>query len=336
MIIHIWMHWFWITTFVFKGFLLSLSRHSSFVVEAGLPDLAEEYGTLRDKLVNYASHDDGARGKRTVEDEDVAEEAATVPGNETVSNEATSGEAYRGAVTSDVEDAHGGADGFYPLKKYMKYAKYGKLKSKPAAVAANATSEPPTAANVTQTEVAENETTTTEEVTVEQTIANTSKGVVEPEATEPTVVNVTDTPEVHREANLSVESKLDETVLQTTVEPLILNNRVAAATSSESRERLSQPNLDAGSITGITLGIVVISGFIGAISFVLYRRRYLNKPQALNDKCSNLDSSGYIDDTSLRENSEEMYSLDNDSFLNSLEAMTIQNYWTENVKHTKL
>lgn len=38
----------------------------------------------------------------------------------------------------------------------------------------------------------------------------------------------------------------------------------------------------------------------------------------------------------LQENSDEMYSLDNDSFLNSLEAMTIQNYWTENVKHTKL
>jgi hypothetical protein len=38
----------------------------------------------------------------------------------------------------------------------------------------------------------------------------------------------------------------------------------------------------------------------------------------------------------LQENSEEMYSLDNDSFLNSLEAMTIQNYWTDHVKHTKL
>lgn len=38
----------------------------------------------------------------------------------------------------------------------------------------------------------------------------------------------------------------------------------------------------------------------------------------------------------LQDNSEEMYSLDNDSFLNSLEAMTIQNYWTDTVKHTKL
>ncbi|XP_026274663.1 mucin-5AC [Frankliniella occidentalis] len=94
--------------------------------------------------------------------------------------------------------------------------------------------------------------------------------------------------------------------------------------------------LDAGSITGIVLGIVVFAGLVGTVSFVLYRRRYINKPQTLNDKCSNPDSSGYIDDSTLRENSEEMYSLDNDSFLNSLEAMTIQNYWTDTVKHTKL
>ncbi|XP_067008843.2 uncharacterized protein [Anabrus simplex] len=88
--------------------------------------------------------------------------------------------------------------------------------------------------------------------------------------------------------------------------------------------------LDAAAITGIALGIVVFAGVTGAVSFVVYRRRYLNKPQTLNDKCSNPDSSGYIDDSTLRENSEEMYSLDNDSFLNSLEAMTIQNYWTDN------
>lgn len=44
----------------------------------------------------------------------------------------------------------------------------------------------------------------------------------------------------------------------------------------------------------------------------------------------------FVFDVCFQDNSEEMYSLDNDSFLNSLEAMTIQNYWTENVKHTKL
>ncbi|XP_075217851.1 uncharacterized protein LOC142322657 [Lycorma delicatula] len=89
-------------------------------------------------------------------------------------------------------------------------------------------------------------------------------------------------------------------------------------------------------ISGIAVGILIISSVIGAVSFVVYRHRYWNKPQTLSDKCSNADSSGYIDDSTLRDNSEEMYSLDNDSFLNSLEAMTIQNYWTDNVKHTKL
>ncbi|XP_031786250.1 uncharacterized protein LOC100680132 isoform X5 [Nasonia vitripennis] len=90
-------------------------------------------------------------------------------------------------------------------------------------------------------------------------------------------------------------------------------------------------------ITGASLAIVVLLSTLGSLAFVVYRRRYLNPPQTLNsDKCSNPDSSGYIDDSTIRDNSEEMYSLDNDSFLNSLEAMTIQNYWTDSVKHTKL
>lgn len=118
---------------------------------------------------------------------------------------------------------------------------------------------------------------------------------------------------------------------------------LGSASSSNARQHRvdamslsSGGGLDAGSITGIVLGIVVFAGLVGTVSFILYRRRYLNKPQTLNDKCSNPDSSGYIDDSTFRENSEEMYSLDNDSFLNSLEAMTIQNYWTDTVKHTKL
>jgi len=89
-------------------------------------------------------------------------------------------------------------------------------------------------------------------------------------------------------------------------------------------------------VSGVTLGTAVLLGLVAGGGFVYYRHRMWNKPQTLSDKCSNADSSGYIDDSTLRENSEEMYSLDNDSFLNSLEAMTIQNYWTDNVKHTKL
>lgn len=95
-------------------------------------------------------------------------------------------------------------------------------------------------------------------------------------------------------------------------------------------------NLSAAGITGITVGCIVIVGMICGISFFIYHNQGFNRPQVLNDRCSNPDSSGYIDDASVRDNSEEMYSLDNDSFLNSLEAMTIQNYWTDTVKHTKL
>nr|CAH7714736.1 unnamed protein product [Callosobruchus chinensis] len=101
-------------------------------------------------------------------------------------------------------------------------------------------------------------------------------------------------------------------------------------------ENISNGTLSAAGITGITLGCVIVVGMLSGVSYIIYRNRGLNQPQVLNDRCSNPDSSGYIDDASVRDNSEEMYSLDNDSFLNSLEAMTIQNYWTDTVKHTKL
>lgn len=107
----------------------------------------------------------------------------------------------------------------------------------------------------------------------------------------------------------------------------------------ESSRRIIDPGdggMDTGAIAGIAFAALVLTALAGSVAFVLYRRRYLNKPQTLNDKCSNPDSSGYLDDSTIRDNSEEMYSLDNDSFLNSLEAMTIQNYWTDTVKHTKL
>ncbi|XP_017878519.1 uncharacterized protein LOC108624056 isoform X2 [Ceratina calcarata] len=113
----------------------------------------------------------------------------------------------------------------------------------------------------------------------------------------------------------------------------------SSSSSSENskQESDSKSVVDIAAITGSCLATVVLLSTMGSLGFIMYRRRYLNPPQTLNsDKCSNLDSSGYIDDSTIRDNSEEMYSLDNDSFLNSLEAMTIQNYWTDNVKHTKL
>ncbi|KAJ6639363.1 hypothetical protein Bhyg_12107, partial [Pseudolycoriella hygida] len=89
--------------------------------------------------------------------------------------------------------------------------------------------------------------------------------------------------------------------------------------------------LDAGAISGICLGVIGLSCVVSAIGVMVYRRRYVNKPQTLSEP----DSSGYIDDSTIRDNSDEMYSLDNDSFLNSLEAMTIQNYWTDNMRALK-
>ncbi|XP_055600815.1 uncharacterized protein LOC129749763 [Uranotaenia lowii] len=99
------------------------------------------------------------------------------------------------------------------------------------------------------------------------------------------------------------------------------------------RSSRSAQRLNVGAISGICLASLGLLSGISAALIILYRRYlYLNKPQTLSEP----DSSGYIDDSTIRDNSDEMYSLDNDSFLNSLEAMTIQNYWTDNVKHTKL
>ncbi|XP_058443118.1 dentin sialophosphoprotein [Malaya genurostris] len=99
------------------------------------------------------------------------------------------------------------------------------------------------------------------------------------------------------------------------------------------RSSRSQQRLNVGAISGICLASLGLLSGLSAVLIILYRRYlYINKPQTLSEP----DSSGYIDDSTIRDNSDEMYSLDNDSFLNSLEAMTIQNYWTDNVKHTKL
>lgn len=59
-------------------------------------------------------------------------------------------------------------------------------------------------------------------------------------------------------------------------------------------------SLTAAGITGITLGCVSIIGVVCAVSFIMYRNYGFNRPQVLNDRCSNPDSSGYIDDSTVR------------------------------------
>lgn len=71
----------------------------------------------------------------------------------------------------------------------------------------------------------------------------------------------------------------------------------------ESSRRVIDPGeggMDTGAIAGISFAALVLAALAGSTAFVLYRRRYLNKPQTLNDKCSNPDSSGYLDDSTIR------------------------------------
>jgi hypothetical protein len=58
----------------------------------------------------------------------------------------------------------------------------------------------------------------------------------------------------------------------------------------------------------------IVVNITGAVGFILYRRQFLNKPQTLNDKCSNPDSSGYIDDSTLRVSAQDEHSKDQLTF----------------------
>lgn len=68
-----------------------------------------------------------------------------------------------------------------------------------------------------------------------------------------------------------------------------------------SSEALSIVNQDgeymsAGIISGITFSVIGLFCGISIVAFMIYRRRYINKPQTLSEP----DSSGYIDDSTIR------------------------------------
>lgn len=104
--------------------------------------------------------------------------------------------------------------------------------------------------------------------------------------------------------------------------------------------------LAGGAVAGIVLGsIALVALLAGLITYVVLRRPFL---KLLNGHSkSSSENVAYIDDSVRtgymnahielpKENSEEMTSLDNDSFLNSLEAVTIQNYWADTSKNTNV
>lgn len=81
---------------------------------------------------------------------------------------------------------------------------------------------------------------------------------------------------------------------------IVTKELVSVKEEIPSSDQSQSSNLSPVSITGISFAVIIIAALVAATSFVMYRRRYLNKPQTLNDKCSNPDSSGYIDDSTMR------------------------------------
>ncbi|KAF5294757.1 hypothetical protein FQA39_LY00241 [Lamprigera yunnana] len=90
--------------------------------------------------------------------------------------------------------------------------------------------------------------------------------------------------------NISYESNANRT--------LITNSELLEAKNHE----ITRSNWSAAGIMGVTLGCVSIIGVVCAVSFIMYRSYGFNRLQVLNDRCSNPDSSGYIDDSTVRIN----------------------------------
>lgn len=114
------------------------------------------------------------------------------------------------------------------------------------------------------------------------------------------------------------------------------------STSTGSQGKGMTPGAVAGVVIAVLAAGIIITG---TVIYVFYQR--CGRSKKLESKCPS-DNCGYVDDTLRssgylnshielpKESSEEMTSLDNDSFLNSLESMTFQNYWADNTKNTKV
>lgn len=111
--------------------------------------------------------------------------------------------------------------------------------------------------------------------------------VIEENNTIPSINNDNDT--------LNISTTLDHNYFENVTLP-----EVQDKTTNDCINNCSENNLSAAGITGITVGSIGIVGIICGVSFIVYRNRGLNRPQVLNDRCSNPDSSGYIDDASIR------------------------------------
>lgn len=128
-----------------------------------------------------------------------------------------------------------------------------------------------------------------------------------------TVINLNETntsePSNVTESQLLINSSFSEvphtdnlTYLQEEVNSIQNMEKIELEEVDEKKEGTEAlgSNLSAAGITGISLGCVVIVGILCGVSYFIYHNRGFNRPQVLNDHCSNPDSSGYIDDASVR------------------------------------
>merc|ERR1711935_882639 len=114
---------------------------------------------------------------------------------------------------------------------------------------------------------------------------------------------------------------------------------VVSATSRQSKKAPLPHHYEPSTIAGITIGafLLIFIGTVGLGAFI-YHERYVNKPHTLDDgfsdsggcstsvddsigRVSHIDCSGL--DITTDTYCEEMYNLDNDSFLNSLETVAM-------------
>ncbi|KAL4703723.1 hypothetical protein ACJJTC_016730 [Scirpophaga incertulas] len=296
MTLHWWMHWFWVT-------LLIISDVSGRASAA--PQSEELQHITTEEEIQHRQPERQSRAMYFTKAPATAPPIARIPNNSSVNQTSkdTIGNETKSSDNATMEIIH-------PSIQW---------------VAANVTESTSTTMPTTIAAVANTTTLSNNHTELRNTTSTKKRNLTKPGLVKgDTQIEGVSESRIVTEKPLSLETSY----LQTKIPPNV-----------ESSKRVNEPSegeMDMGAIAGISFAALVLAALAGSTAFVLYRRRYLNKPQTLNDKCSNPDSSGYLDDSTIRDNSEEMYSLDNDSFLNSLEAMTIQNYWTDTVKHTKL
>lgn len=84
--------------------------------------------------------------------------------------------------------------------------------------------------------------------------------------------------------------------LQVTHQSILNNDKLNSEALFVTDDDNGGITMNAGSITGICFGVIGILSALSSMTVYVYRRRFLNKPQTLSEP----DSSGYIDDSTIR------------------------------------